>query len=263
LPVRLRYYTDPACSASWAAEPALRRLQVEFGSEVQITYVMGGLSRQYEGDQSGLVLEWLDAAERSGMPVDPRAWNGPGAISSTFPACMAFKAAAEQGPDAADRYLRALREGIMCRRRKLDGMEPLVEEARGAGLDAERFRVDVGSHAIVEAFGADLEETRSRSVESLPAFCFSGDDGTEHWVGATDGYERWREAALHAGATPASDSQLSVTAALERFGSLAAAEVAAVCGLSGPRAPAELWRLATEWQVRPERFLTGELWRLA
>jgi putative protein-disulfide isomerase len=263
LPVRFRYYTDPACSASWAAEPALRRLQVEFGGEVQITYVMGGLSRQYEGDQSGLVLEWLDAAERSGMPVDPRAWNGPGAIASTFPACMAFKAAAEQGPDAADRYLRALREGIMCRRRKLDGIEPLVEEARGAGLDAERFRVDVGSHAIVEAFGADLEETRSRSVESLPAYCFSGHDGTEHWARATDGYDRWREAAVHAGATPASDSQLSVTAALERFGSLAAVEVAAVCGLSGPRTPAELWRLATEWQVRPERFLTGELWRLA
>ena len=130
---------------------------------------MGGLSRQYEGDQSRLVIEWLDAAERSGMPVDPRAWNTPGAIGSTFPACMAFKAAAEQGPEAAERYLRALREGIMCRRRKLDGLEALVEEARAAGLDAERFRVDVGSHAIVEAFGADLEETRGRSVESLPA----------------------------------------------------------------------------------------------
>jgi putative protein-disulfide isomerase len=262
LPARLRYYTDPACSASWAAEPALRRLQVEFGDEVRITYVMGGLSRQYEGDQSGLVQEWLDAAERSGMPVDPRAWNGPGAITSTFPACMAFKAAAEQGPDAAGRYLRALREGIMCRRRKLDGAEPLVEEARGAGLDAERFRVDIGSHAIVEAFGADLEETRSRPVESFPALCFSG-DGTEHWAGANDGYERWREAALAAGAKPALDSELSVTAALERFGSLAAVEVAAVCGLPGPRAPAELWRLATEWRVRPERFLTGELWSLA
>jgi hypothetical protein len=65
------------------------------------------------------------------------------------------------------------------------------------------------------------------------------------------------------GAKPALDSELSVTAALERFGSLAAVEVAAICGLPGPRAPAELWRLATEWRVRPERFLTGELWSLA
>jgi putative protein-disulfide isomerase len=262
LPVRLRYYTDPACSASWAAEPALRRLQLEFGDEVRITYVMGGLSRQYEGDQSRLVIEWLDAAERSGMPVDPRAWNTPGAIGSTFPACMAFKAAAEQGPEAAERYLRALREGIMCRRRKLDGLEALTEEARAARLDVERFRVDVGSHAIVEAFGADLEETRSRSVESLPAFCFLR-DGEGRWCGASDGYEGWREAALAAGAVPASGSPPAVIGALERFGRLSTAEIASVCDLPGPRAQAELWRLATEWRVRPERFLTGELWELA
>jgi putative protein-disulfide isomerase len=234
---------------------------VEFGDEVRITYVMGGLSRQYEGDQSRLVIEWLDAAERSGMPVDPRAWNTPGAIGSTFPACMAFKAAAEQGGAAAERYLRALREGIMCRRRKLDGVEPLVEEARGAGLDVERFRVDVRSHAIVEAFGEDLEETRSCAPESWPALRFLGDD-TEHWCGVDDGYEGWREAALAVGAEPASGAAPSVVAALERFRSLAAAEVSAVCDLPGPRAQAELWRLATEWRVRPQRFLTGELWQL-
>jgi protein-disulfide isomerase-like protein with CxxC motif len=38
--VRLTYYTDPACPWSWAAEPALRRLQMEFGDEARITYVM-------------------------------------------------------------------------------------------------------------------------------------------------------------------------------------------------------------------------------
>lgn len=235
---------------------------MEFGSGLEITYVMGGLARQYEGDQSGLVSEWLEAAERSGMPVDPRAWNGPGAIDSTFPACMAFKAATEQGADAGARYLRALREGIMCRRRKLDRAEPLVEEARAAGLDPERFRVDLGSHAIVEAFGADLEETRERSVGSLPALLFLG-DGEELWCRASDGYERWREAALAAGAVAVSGPPPSVIAALERYGSMAAAEVSAVCDLPGPRAQAELWRLAAEWRLRPERFLTGELWRLA
>ena len=51
--------------------------------------------------------------------------------------------------------------------------------------------------------------------------------------------------------------------ALRRFGSLATVEVAAVCDLPGPRAPAELWRLAEAWRVKPERYLTGELWTLA
>jgi hypothetical protein len=56
---------------------------------------------------------------------------------------------------------------------------------------------------------------------------------------------------------------LSVQDALRRFGSMATAEVALVCDLPGPRAPAELWRLALQWRVRAERRGTGELWSLA
>ena len=197
------------------------------------------------------------------MPVDPRAWNTPSAIGSTFPACMAFKAAEEQGSETAERYLRALREGIMCRRRKLDGAAALIDEARGAGVDTERFRIDLESNAIVEAFGADLQETRERGIESLPVLLFGGADGTEERCEAGDGYEAWRRAAIASGAHAAEGPPPTVEEALRRFGSLAAVEVAAVCDLPGPRAQAELWRLAVEWRVRPERFLTGELWALA
>jgi putative protein-disulfide isomerase len=241
----------------------LRRLQTEFGAEVQITYVMGGLARQYEGDQSQVAREWLDASSDSGMPVDPRAWNTPGAIGSTFPACMAFKAAEEQGTETAERYLRALREGILCRRRKLDGAAALVDEARTAGIDAGRFRIDLESNAIVEAFGADLQDTRERGIEALPVLLFARDDGVEHRCEAGDGYDAWRRAAIACGAKLDDGASPTVEEALRRFGSLAAVEVAAVCDLPGPRAPAELWRLAVEWRVRPERFLTGELWALA
>ena len=59
------------------------------------------------------------------------------------------------------------------------------------------------------------------------------------------------------------DPAPSVCDALRRFGTMSAAEVAAVCGLSGPAAATELWRLATEWQARPERLGTAELWTRA
>jgi putative protein-disulfide isomerase len=259
--VRALYFTDPACPRSWAAEPKVRRLIVEFGAGVSITYVMGGLARDFPGPRDARIREWLDAAEASGMPVDPRLWlEGP--LQTSYPACMAVKAAAEQGPVAEARCLRALREGILCFRRKLDNTEAIVEEARRAGLDVARFRVDLGSHAIVEAFGADLELTRSAGGDGsvpLPSVRF-GDDG---WVAGDDPYERWRQVAIAAGASPAGDPLPDVQAALARFGRMATAEVAAVCGLAGPRAPAELWRLAAEWAVKPERVLGGELWEVA
>ena len=255
----------------------MRSLLVEFGTEVEITYVMGGLAREVAGDLSKLVIDWLDAADRSGMPLDPRLWEE-APLRSTFPACMAVKAAAEQGPDAASRYLRAVREGIMCRRRRLDAAEALVEEARGAGLDGQRFRIDLESHAIVEAFGADLEETRSipdaarerglareRSKGerlAFPSIRFEGEAGDE-WRGGDHSYVEWRTAAIAAGARPGDEPRPDVLGALERFGRMATPEVEAVCDLPGPRASAELWRLATEWKVKPTRVLTGMLWELA
>jgi putative protein-disulfide isomerase len=231
----------------------------EFGDEVAITYVMGGLAREYEGDLSFLIIEWLDAADRSRMPVDPRLWAGTGPLRSSFPACMAVKAAAEQGAQAEARYLRVLREGIMCHRRRLDRTEPLVEEARRAGLDAERFRIDLESAAIVEAFGADLE--KARGVPGLPALRFDGDEA--EWRSGAEPYGELRAAALAAGAVPVAAERPGIVEALDRFGTMAAAEVEAVCDLPGPRANAELWRLAAEWRVKPVRVLTGELWERA
>jgi predicted DsbA family dithiol-disulfide isomerase len=253
LPVRLSYHTDPACPTSWDVEPARRRLLVEFGTDLSITYVMGGLAREYGEPHEERLLDWLEHTDRSGMPVDPRLWTE-GPIRSTYPACMAVKAAAEQGPEAAGRYLRALREGLMCFRRKLDAKEALVEEARGAGLDVGRFRNDLDSHAIVEAFGADLEATRAHGRD-LPFLVVE-----DEVLGPEDD---WWAALVAAGAVPAGDPAPDVLGALGRFGRMAGPEVAAVCDLPGPRANAELWRLAAEWRVKPVRVLTGMLWELA
>ena len=57
--VRVRYFTDPACSVSWATS-RLRRLMVEFGADVRFTYVMGGLARDYEAARTRGLIEWLE-----------------------------------------------------------------------------------------------------------------------------------------------------------------------------------------------------------
>lgn len=255
--VDVRLYTDPACVASWTAQPELRRLAVEFGVDLHFTLVMGGLARSFEGRHAELFAEWLDAGDRSGMPVDPRLWTE-GPIGASYPACMAVKAAAEQGPLAAQRYLRVLQEGLFCFRRKLDTVEALVEEGRAAELDAGRFRIDLGSNAIVEAFGNDLEEVRA-AEPPLPSACF----GAAGWVRGPAPYEIWRSAAIEAGAVASGEPPPDVLTALRRFGRMAEPEVEAVCDLPGPLARAELWRLASEWRARPLRVLTGWLWEPA
>jgi len=267
--VRVSYYTDPACPWSWALEPAFRKLRHELGDSLEVTYVMAGMAREF-GQPLELIEESLAAAEQSGMPVDPRLWLDDPPRSS-HPACIAVKAAAEQGDPAP--YLRQLREAFMCRRRRLDSAEALLDEARSLhSMNVERFRIDLVSHAILEAFGADLERARAVPAEHhapgtdrarLPSLEFRGADGQIRGVYGFADYEQLRAAATAAGAAPSPSQKPSVEEALRRVGPMSTAEVAAVCDLPGPRAPAELWQLAADWRVRPERLGSGELWTLA
>lgn len=225
---------------------------MEFSGEVEFTYLMVGMAR--EVDAPHLLESTLEAVAASGMPADPRVWLD-GAPRSSHPACLAVKAAAEQGADGP--FLRRLREGLLCRRERIDNPEAFLAAARDVpGLDVARLDVDMRSNAMVEVFGSDRERAVAACGEhrpSLPAFSVDGGDPI--------GEAQLRDAVIAAGATPG--PLPPVEEALARFPAMGAAEVAEVCGLPPVRASMELWRLAGEFRTRPERFVCGELWSAA
>jgi protein-disulfide isomerase-like protein with CxxC motif len=278
--VRVTYITDPACAASWGVEPMVRRLMAEFGDQLRFRFVMGGLAREWgPGDHPDMIVTWLDWADRSRMPFDPLIWRD-APLRSSYPASMAMKAAADQSPeDGGYAYLRALREGIFCFRRKLDTTDALVELAGQVGLDVKRFRLDLASSTAVESFGADLDIARDVPDEAraggavvttagtervpFPSIVFTGVEGAHHGVYGPAEYADYRAAAEAAGAVPIAGGKLDAVDALRRFGRMATREVEEVCGLRGPRAEGELWQLALDFEVKPTRVLTGWLWELA
>jgi len=265
-------YTDPACPWSWAAEPAVRVLEARFDARMAITYVMGGLAREFSDPQANLG-HWLDAAAASGMPVDGRIWLERPPRSS-YPACIAVKAADEQGLGGA--LLRRLRLALFCERRPCDGPEGLSELAREVpGLDVDRFAIDLQSNAITEAFGGDLEQVRTQWPEAhgraspptrlpFPSFALRWGDGEAVGVFGDVSPASLLAAARRAGAGQPDDPLGVVDEALRRFGRLGTPEVAAVCELPGPRAPAALWAAAAEWRARAQPVAGGAvLWSAA
>jgi predicted DsbA family dithiol-disulfide isomerase len=290
MPAQVRFYSDPACPWSWAAEPALRRLLWEFDGELEFVWVMGGLARSYGRDYrdeegrigegpdcfADLISHWLDTAAASEMPMDPRIWTE-APLSSTYPACQAVKAACEQGWEAGYRYLRQVREGIMFERRKLDHPEALLAAAGPARLDRRRFEIDLFSEAITEAFAVDLDEVRDVPPEAreagavrrtegkeriaFPSALFIGEDGSRHGAwGTARSHPALREAALAAGARQVNEGELAPLEAIRRFGRCATRELEVLCERARPVVEAELWALARDWKLKPVTALTGTLW---
>lgn len=280
--VEVRVVTDPACAWSWASEPKLRRLIWEFGEQLDLRWVMGGMARTVgDAERERYSGTWLEVQAESGMPTDPRLWTQ-GGISSTYPACQAVVAASEQGPEAGGRYLRRLREGLMCERRRLDHPDALIGEAGAAGLDVPRFERDLQSNAIIEAFGAQLDEARlipqraqaenatgcTGPIERLtfPSLTFVAGDGTRRGVYGWRPYGEYREAATAAGAEPADappPEPLEVIDQSYGTGRSATAEIEALTGRPRVVVEAELWGLAREWRLKPTPVLTGTLWERA
>jgi predicted DsbA family dithiol-disulfide isomerase len=252
LVVHVAYFTDPLCPWSWGAEPQLRRLEVEFCDQVAITYVMAGMAKDI--DAGPKLASTLDVVAETAMPADPRVWleHPP---RSSYPSCLAVKAAAEQDLDGP--YLRRLREGTFLRRERLDNAEAFLAAARDVpALDLPRFEIDLRSNAIVELFGADRERAQAACDDGRPALPAFSVDG-----GPTIGVDELRTAVLDRGAVPG--PLPSPEAALKQFGAMAAAEVAAVCDLPAIRARIELWRLAAEFRARPHESAFGERWEPA
>jgi len=256
------YYTDPMCATSWAAEPARRGAQRAFAHDLTLTYVMGGLAREF-GPPLDVLGSWLDAAAASGMPIDPRVWlDAP--PRGSYAACIAVVVAGEQGLAAA--YLRRAREAVALHRRPLDDAPALVAVARDvAGLDVGRFQIGLGSHGALETFGAELARAREGGEGGLPRLELVGSAAEPVVVRGSALLDpaAWATGLAAAGASAVPAAPPSLEEALREHGSLATAELAALCELPGPAAPAQLWALAGQWRVRPERYIGGEMWALA
>jgi predicted DsbA family dithiol-disulfide isomerase len=128
--------------------------------------------------------QWFQVHEMSGMPLDERIWQCDPPASS-YPACIAVKAAERQGQAVAEVYLRRLREAAMMERRNIAHQDILLAVAEQAAhdsaertvLDLDRFRTDLHAPETVDAFRQDLRDAAYYGIGRFPTLILRRLDG--------------------------------------------------------------------------------------
>lgn len=191
----IEYYTDPLCCWSWAMEPQMRKLRYLLKDRLKINYIMGGLIKDwkhYSDDLNNVKLPsqlgplWMEARLRSGQPIIENMWFlDP--VDTSYPACMAVKAAETQSFVAGEAMLRSLREAVMINSKNIGDSEVLLElasslEQKGI-LNKDKFEQCLFSDEAPNLFQKDLDIIKLREISRFPTLLITLGDRTVQITG--------------------------------------------------------------------------------
>ena len=191
------HFADPWCWWSWGLEPVLRRLKEVYGDQVKITYRMGGISpdmnewrKAYDIVDKKALMAWInESLSITKMPTDPE-YILKTRVESTWPACIAFKAAQLQSEDLAERFFRRLMETIQVEAKNGSKKEVYLKIAEEVGLDASKLTKDVSSGKAKELFENDMKAMDVNFLTFVLVNKRSGETKTVGEVFTSDAYEK-------------------------------------------------------------------------
>lgn len=263
----LTQFTDPMCTWCWGSEPIIRHLQVVYGEQLRLQFVMGGLIRDFDefydaandiSEPEEVAPHWLEASSRHGMPVDTAIFERDPA-RSTYPASIAFVAARQQDRVRSHRYLRRLREAYATQVRNVNRREEQVRIAESVGLDIDAFTTALDDGSAESEFRADLAETRDAGVRAFPTYRIEGPAG-ERQVGGFQSFERVAAELTAVAPSVEASSPPPIRAVIDEYGAVATREIAEMYDLSPGKARQALESLLDDGYVRRERRGNGYFW---
>jgi predicted DsbA family dithiol-disulfide isomerase len=181
---RVVYYTEAMCPWCWGIEPAVRYIQVRYPQQLEWELRTGGLRENVEPgfdreraeprEPDEVEEAWEELAGQIEMPLNPTIYrkDPPGPPNA---GCYAVKAAQLQRDNYGEAMARLIREGTFLHEVNMAKIDNLLgAAARIEGLNVDRFRDDLGSKEVRQAFYRDWESART-PAEGAPDTKAAGD----------------------------------------------------------------------------------------
>lgn len=275
--LQVTWYTDPHNIWCWGCEPTIRRLETVYADAVEIRIRQGGLfedfrpvreqwARMSGGRWTESIHAFFEAvATQHRMPMDSRRMvDGVDDFNSTWPACIAVKAADLQGPETGRRYLRAIREAWCLEGRPIHRVSVQTEVAGESDLDVDTFTKALEDGTAERSFQSDRAECERLDVAGFPTFTIERGEASAR----LNGWQPWevfddvlRKVDPDIKGTYLEPTEASVLPLLGKHTRWATREVAAVLGVTDDDAQLLLEELEGKGRLFRQPVGSGLVWQ--
>ena len=202
-PIQVLYFTDPICSTCWVIQPVLRKLELEYGDQINLKYCMGGLLPSWQeynkpkkkkliSTVSEAAKHWDEVCAFYEMPGDGTIWKED-PMTSSYPPSIAFKAAQMQNNDKAILFLRSIKEKVFLEKKNIIKWKHLENAALDTGLDSARLLKDFEGNAPA-LFEEDLKLAERLGITGFPTlFFYTGNFDKQHVIKGYQSYDKFEE----------------------------------------------------------------------
>ncbi len=266
-PVKLIYYTDPICSSCWGIEPQLRKLKLLYGDSIEIDYRMGGLLPDWSYNSGGIsgpadvAKHWDEASLHYEMPIDGDVWlEDP--LDSSFPSCIAVKAAQRQDKSKAVVFMRILREKLYLDKINIAKWENIKNAASQSGLDIVKLQEDFNG-AAKQDFQDDLTLAKELGVRGFPTIFFTDGSGKQLTVYGSKPYQFYENTLLEIYPQAVKKDLLDKNnpmALFDLYPTLSPKEYAVILDKTTPQASTILEELFDKGKLKKKVIKTGVLY---
>lgn len=169
----LVYFADPMCSWCWGFSPVVAAIELEFGNDLPIHPVMGGL-RPYtkepasKVDREAIRSHWEHVRERTSQPFDFAFFDRENFVYDTEPSCRAIVVMRRSSAERALAGLRRIHTAFYQENRDVTDAGELVAIAAATGCDPDEFRHAWSSDDAERETRQDFALARKVGVRGFP-----------------------------------------------------------------------------------------------
>ncbi len=174
-PSILYYIHDPMCSWCWGFKQTWTEVQQRLDDRIQVQDLLGGLAADSlapmpEDMQTRIRDTWHNIEQTiPGTVFNFEFWSQCQPRRSTYPACRAVIAAAQQRETAAKDMVLAIQRAYYVEVKNPSDNDVLIELAADLGLDTQRFATDLDTADTQAELDRQILQAQQLGVYSFPS----------------------------------------------------------------------------------------------